>query len=36
MINNKYNPSEIEEKWYQEWEKNKIFLQQEQVNHIAL
>ena len=25
MINNKYNPSEIEEKWYQEWEKNKIF-----------
>ena len=25
MINNKYNPSKIEEKWYQEWEKNKIF-----------
>ena len=25
MINNKYNPSDIEEKWYKEWEKNKIF-----------
>ena len=25
MINSKYNPSDIEEKWYKEWEKNKIF-----------
>ena len=25
MIDNKYNPSEIEEKWYAEWEENKIF-----------
>ena len=25
MIDNKYNPSEIEEKWYKEWEKNKAF-----------
>ncbi len=25
MINNKYNPSKIEEKWYKEWESNKIF-----------
>jgi len=25
MIDNKYNPSEIEEKWYKKWEKNKIF-----------
>ena len=25
MINNKYNPSEIEDKWYKEWEENKIF-----------
>ena len=25
MINNKYNPSDIEEKWYKEWEKNKVF-----------
>ena len=25
MIDNKYNPSEIEEKWYKEWENNKIF-----------
>ena len=25
MIDNKYNPSEIEEKWYEEWENNKIF-----------
>ena len=25
MINNKYNPSEIEEKWYREWENNKVF-----------
>jgi len=25
MINNKYNPSKIEEKWYKEWENNKIF-----------
>ena len=25
MIDNKYNPSEIEDKWYKEWEENKIF-----------
>jgi len=25
MIDNKYNPSKIEEKWYKEWENNKIF-----------
>ena len=25
MIDNKYNPSEIEEKWYKKWEDNKIF-----------
>jgi valyl-tRNA synthetase len=25
MIDNKYNPSEIEGKWYKEWEENKIF-----------
>jgi len=25
MINTKYNPSEIEEKWYKQWEENKIF-----------
>ena len=25
MIENKYNPSEIEEKWYKKWEENKIF-----------
>ena len=25
MIDNKYNPSEIEEKWYAKWEENKIF-----------
>ena len=25
MINSKYNPSDIEEKWYKEWENNKIF-----------
>ena len=25
MINNKYNPSKIEDKWYKEWEENKIF-----------
>ena len=25
MIDNKYNPSEIEDKWYEEWEENKIF-----------
>ena len=24
MIDNKYNPSKIEEKWYKEWENNKI------------
>ena len=25
MADNKYNPAEIEGKWYEEWEKNKIF-----------
>ena len=25
MINTKYNPSEIEEKWYKQWEESKIF-----------
>ena len=25
MIDNKYNPSEIEEKWYKEWEEKKAF-----------
>ena len=25
MSNSKYNPLEIEQKWYEEWEKNKIF-----------
>jgi valyl-tRNA synthetase len=25
MINNKYNPLDIEEKWYKKWEESKIF-----------
>ena len=27
-----YNPSEIEVKWYEHWEKNKVFSQNESPN----
>ena len=24
-LNKTYNPSDVEEKWYQEWENNNVF-----------